>query len=269
MDREFEGAVALVTGASTGFGRGIAVALARKGARVVIADLQPQAAPGNYDEAPELTTEELIRRDGGEAHFRTCDVARGPQVTEAVAFAVARFGRLDIVVNNAGVYRGGAFHDLEEAALDACFDVIVRGTWHGCQAGIRQFLAQAPDAPSGRIVNIVSTAGLRGHPNQAAYDTAKGAQAALTRALAVEYARTEIRINGVCPTYMKTAMSRGAAESPEFDEVLRRAVPRGTWGEVADVVEAVLFLASDRARYLQGVLLPVDGGETAGAAPIP
>ncbi len=261
----FAGRVAVVTGASTGFGRGIAVALARQGARVVVTDLREAPAEGNYDEAPELSTVDLIQSLGGEARFQACDVSRAAQVQAAVDTAAEAFGRLDILVNNAGVYRGGPFHELTEADLDACLDVIVRGTWLGCHAAIRRFLSQGG---GGSIINIVSTAGLRGHPGQAPYNTAKGAQANLTRALAVEYARRGIRINGVCPTYMKTAMSRAAADSPEFDEMIRRTVPGGGWGEVADVVAATLFLLSDEARFLQGVLLPVDAGETAGAAPL-
>lgn len=261
----FSGKVAVVTGASTGFGRGIAVGLARAGARVVVADLTEATPDGNFDELGHLATTELIARSGGEAFFQRCDVTVGDQVAAAVDAAVTRYGRLDGFVNNAGVHRGGPFHELTEADLDACLDVIVRGSWHGCQAAIRRFLAQDG---GGAIVNIISTAGLRGHAGQAAYNTAKGAQANLTRALAVEYARHAIRVNGVCPTYMKSAMSRGAVEDPAFDAVIAATVPAGRWGEVKDVVDATLFLLSDSARFIQGALLPVDGGECAGTPPV-
>jgi NAD(P)-dependent dehydrogenase (short-subunit alcohol dehydrogenase family) len=261
----FEGQVFVVTGASTGFGRGIAVALAREGARVVNADLTEAPTPGNYDERPELSTVALVESEGGEAVFSRCDVSKAADIGAAVALAVERYGRLDGFVNNAGIYRGGAFHELTEDDLDACFDVIVRGTWLGSQAAIRQFLRQGG---GGAIVNIVSTAGLRGHANQAAYNAAKGAQANLTRALAVEYARQDIRVNAVCPTYMKSAMSRISVEDPAFDAVIAATIPKGKWGEIGDVAGAALYLLSRDAEYLAGVLLPVDGGENAGASPV-
>ncbi len=259
----FTDKVAIITGASSGLGRGIAVALARSGARVVVADITEQTRAGNFDEAGELTTVDLIRRDGGTAVYHHCDVTDASAVAAMVADAVSHFGRLDIIVNNAGVYSGGPFHELTEADLDACIDVIVRGTWFGCQSAIRQFIAQGG---GGRIVNMLSTAALRGHPFQAAYNVAKGAQASLTQALAVEYAAAGIRVNGVCPTYLKTAMSRDGIESEAFNAVVTSRIPLGRWGETRDVVAATMFLVSDEADFLQGVLLPVDGGETAGAA---
>lgn len=259
----FTGKVAVVTGASTGFGRGIAVALARAGAHVMVADLTEALAAGNYDEAPDLTTVELIARDGGSAVFRRCDVTSADDVAATVRTAVERHGRLDAFVNNAGIFRGGPFHELSEDDLDACFNVIGKGTWLGSQYAIRQFLEQGD---GGSIVNVVSTAGLRGHPFQSPYNMAKGAQANLTRALAAEYAAQGIRVNGVCPTYMKSAMSRPAVEDPAFDAVIASTIPVGKWGEISDVVSAAMFLLSDGASFLHGVLLPVDGGETAGAA---
>lgn len=261
----FDGKVIIVTGASTGFGRGIAVALAREGARVVVADITEDAAPGNYDDAPELATAALIMRDGGEAAFSRCDVSRRDEVDSAVATAVERFGRLDGFVNNAGIYRSGPFEELPVDALDACWDVIVRGTWHGSQAAIRRFLAQGG---GGAIVNIVSTAGLRGHAGQSPYNAAKHAQAGLTRALAVEYASRGIRVNGVCPTYAKSAMSRAGAENRDFDATIASTIPMNRWGEIADVVAGALFLLSPEAHFFSGVLLPADGGETAGASPV-
>lgn len=256
----FTGKVAVVTGASTGFGRGIAVALGRAGARVVVADLTENLAVGNYDEASDLTTVELIARDNGSASFQRCDVTRADDVAAAVRIAVDRYGRLDAFVNNAGIFRGGPFHELSEEDLDACFNVIAKGTWLGCQYAIRQFLDQGG---GGSIVNVVSTAGLRGHPLQSPYNMAKGAQANLTRALATEYAAQGIRVNGVCPTYMKSAMSRPAVEDQAFDAVIASTIPVGKWGEIGDVVSAAMFLLSDGASFLHGVLLPVDGGETA------
>ena len=261
MERSLEGKVAVVTGASTGFGRGIAAALARQGAKVAVGDLTDRPAAGNFDEAPELTTAELIGRDGGEAMFHPCDVGRKAEVDALIEAAVARFGRLDIMVNNAGVYRAGPFHELTEDDLDACLNVILKGTWFGAQAAVRRFLAQGGE---GNIINVVSTAGLGGHAFQAAYNVAKGAQANLTRCLALEYGRRGIRVNGICPTYMKTAMSRGGFEG-DLSASVQRVIPLGRWGEVKDVVDLAVFLASDASSFIHGALIPLDGGETLGS----
>ncbi len=258
-----DGKVAVVTGASTGLGRGIAALYARRGAKVVVGDLRPEAAAGNFDEVPELTTAELIARDGGEAIFQPCDVTRSDQVAGLVDAAVQRFGRLDVMVNNAGVHRGGRrMHEMTEADLDACWQVLVKGSWFGSQEAVKAFLRQGG---GGSIVNIVSTAGLRGHVWQSVYNMAKGAQANLTRCLALEYAGDNIRANGVCPTFAKTAMSRTGFESAQMEAVVKRVVPLGRWGEVADVAAVALFLATDAAAFLTGVMIPVDGGETLGS----
>jgi NAD(P)-dependent dehydrogenase (short-subunit alcohol dehydrogenase family) len=262
-----QGKVAVVTGASSGFGRGIAVAFARAGMKLVIGDVTEQAAPGNFDEAPELGTAALIERDGGEATYVTCDVAKAADATGLIAHAVQAFGRIDVVVNNAGVWRGSAFHEMAEAAFDACADVLVKGSWLVSQAAIRQFLAQAGEGQGGvgNIINIVSTAGLKPHQGQPAYNVAKAAQANLTRCLALEYGRQGIRVNGICPTWMKTAMSRGGVENPAFTQVVERTVPMGRWGEIGDVTQLALFLASDASAFINGALIPLDGGETLGS----
>ena len=262
-----DGKVAAITGGSSGFGRAIAVAFARAGAKIVIGDLTEHTAPGNFDERPELATAALIAEGGGEALFAKCDVSREADVTALVRAAAERFGRLDVMINNAGVWRGGPFVDITEADLDACLNVIVKGSWFGSQAAMRQFIAQQGDGRGrgGAIINIVSTAGLRGHRGQACYNVAKGAQANLTRVVALEGAEYGVRCNGICPTFMKTAMSRGGYETPEFRARAAASIPAGRWGEVADVANAALFLASNAAEFLDGALLPVDGGETLGA----
>ncbi len=265
------GKVAVVTGASTGLGRGIAAAFARHGARVVVGDITEEPRPGNFDDDAGSTTVEHIRAAGGEAAFVPCDVTSGADVAALVAAARDRFGGLDMLVNNAGVWRGGRrMHEMTEDDLDACWRVLVKGSWFGAQEAVKAFLAQNAAeglARGGSIINVVSTAGLRGHAGQAAYNMAKAAQANLTRCLALEYAADNIRSNGVCPTFVKTAMSRGGYDNPDFGETaIRRVVPVGRWGEISDVVTAALFLASDATAFLTGILIPVDGGETLGSA---
>jgi len=259
-----QGKVAVVTGASSGFGRGIALAYARAGMKVVVADLTEVCRPGNFDEAPDRATASLVADEGGEAQFIRCDVSKAADVDRLISETCERFGRLDVMVNNAGVWRGGPFHEVAEADLDACWNVIVKGSWFGAQAAVRRFLQQGD---GGVIINVVSTAGLRGHGGQAPYNVAKAAQANLTRCLALEYGRAGVRVNGICPTYVKTAMSRGGFESAEFNEMVARTNPLGRWGEIEDVVKLAVFLASDASSFIHGALIPLDGGETLGVRP--
>ena len=253
--------VIAITGASTGLGRGIAVAAARAGMRVLVADIAEAARAGNFDERPELSTQALIEAEGGESMFVRCDVSSQADTDRLVAAGVERFGRLDVLVNNASVWRGGRFHEVGEEDFDACWNVVAKGSWLTSQAAVRQFLAQGH---GGCIINIVSTAGLRAHGGQSAYNVAKAAQASLTRVLALEYGNAGIRVNAICPTNVKTAMSRGGYDQVEYREVINRINPLGRWGEISDVVEMALFLASDAASFVTGVLIPLDGGETLG-----
>jgi NAD(P)-dependent dehydrogenase (short-subunit alcohol dehydrogenase family) len=262
MHARLAGKVAVVTAGSTGFGRAIATTFARHGAKVVIGDIREDGADGNFDEHPELSTVKFIESFGGEAAFRVCDVRQQPQVASLVAAAVDRFGRLDVFVNNAGVYRGGRhMHEMGEAALDDCFDVLVKGSWFGAQEAIKAFLRQGG---GGNIINVASTAGLRAHHRQTPYNMAKAAQASLTQCLAIDYARHGIRTNAICPTYAKTAMSRAAVDDPASSAAIRSVIPLGRWGDAQDVANFALFLASDESSFINGALLPLDGGETAG-----
>lgn len=261
--RPYAERVMVVTGGSSGLGRGVALAAARRGFKVVIGDLDEQPRPGGFDEEAGETTEALIRSRGGQALFVRGDIGQASDAQALVAGAVDAFGRVDVLVNNAGVWRGGPFHELPEAALDDCWNVIVKGSWHASQAAIRHFLERDE---GGAIINIVSTAGLRGHRGQAAYNVAKAAQANLTRCLALEYGHAGIRVNGVCPTNVKTAMSRGGFEYEPARTGATQAIPLGRWGEIGDVAELAVFLASDEASFINGALIPVDGGETLGAA---
>ncbi len=263
MDLSLKGKVAVITGASTGLGRAIAVLFARQGAKIVVGDVREETAPGNFDEEPLLTTAQLIEHGQGQAVFQACDVSQQAQMAALVQAARTSFGRLDIMVNNAGVWRGGRrMHEMTEDELDSCWHVVVKGSWFGAQEAVKAFLAQGG---GGSIINIVSTAGLRGHAYQAAYNIAKGAQANLTRVLGLEYGADGIRSNGICPSFAKTAMSRHGFDSENAQEMVRRLIPQGRWGEAADVANLALYLASDAGSHMNGALIPVDGGETLGA----
>jgi NAD(P)-dependent dehydrogenase (short-subunit alcohol dehydrogenase family) len=257
--KRLEGKVAIVTGASSGIGRAIALQFAGEGAKVVVADLHKGRNQGGFEDAMSSTTVEEIAQNGGAAFFVTCDVTSQQQVVALVDAAVKHFGTLDIIVNNAGIYRVGKLvHEFEEADLDACWDVNLKGTWFGCQEAIKVFLAKG----GGTIVNIVSTAGLGGHPKQSVYNISKGAVSSLTKCIAIEYGRDGIRANGICPTYAKTSMTRGHFDDADYMTAFAESIPLKRWGEVADVANLAVFLASDESSYIHGALIPVDGGET-------
>ena len=252
--------VIVITGASSGFGRGIARACAGEGAKVVVADIHENPNTGGFEADSNLTTVEVIEKDGGTATYVGCDVTNAEQVDNLIADAVRAYGRIDVMVNNAGIYRAGKrLHEFDVADLDVCFDVNVKGTFFGAQSAIKQFLSQGD---GGVIINLVSTAGLQGHPNQSVYNISKGAQANLTRCLAIEYGKDKIRVNGICPTYAKTSLTRALFDDKDFDQVFTESIPLKRWGEVDDIANLAIFLASDESSYIHGDLIKVDGGET-------
>lgn len=252
--------VVVVTGSSSGFGRGIAKAFAAEGAKLIISDLHEDPLTGGFEDDADLTTAEAIVKSGGDAVFIHADVTKSDQVAELVRGAVATYGRLDVLVNNAGVFRGGKLlHEFSEQDLDICYQVNVKGSFLAAQEAVKQFLAQGD---GGNIINIVSTAGLQGHPRQSVYNVSKGAAANLTRVLAIEYGQNKIRVNGICPTYAKTALTRALFDDEEFDTAFTESIPLKRWGEVDDVSSLAVFLASDESSYIHGDLIKVDGGET-------
>jgi NAD(P)-dependent dehydrogenase (short-subunit alcohol dehydrogenase family) len=257
--KRLKGKVAIVTGSSSGFGRSIAISFAAEGAKIVCSDIHREPNPGGFENDIQIPTDEVIRNAGGEAVFIKCDVTKAGDVKALFKAAVDKFKKLDVMVNNAGIYRGGKlFHEMTEEELDACFNVNVRGTFLCSQEAVRQFLKQGK---GGNIVNIVSTAGLGGHPRQSVYNISKGAQANLTRCLAVEYGKDNIRVNGICPTYAKTSLTRAFYDDKAFDTMFVESIPLKRWGEAKDVSDLALFLASDESGYIHGDLIKLDGGE--------
>ncbi|MBV9995395.1 MAG: SDR family oxidoreductase [Caulobacteraceae bacterium] len=246
-----EGKVALVTGATSGIGRGSAVALAAAGARV--------ACLGRKAEAGSAVVAE-IEALGGEAIFLRADVTVETEVEKAVADTVAALGGLDIAVNSAGAGTAGSLIDLTEAQYERTFNASVKGLWLSMKYEIRQMLAQG----GGSVINLGSVQGRIAYGISAHYTAAKHAVEGYTKSAAVEFAAMGVRVNVVAPGSTRTPMNAANwAAHPEQTAQRMKAYPIGRFAEVDDIVGAIVFLASDAAAYITGASLVIDGGFTA------
>ncbi|HZS49422.1 MAG TPA: 3-oxoacyl-[acyl-carrier-protein] reductase [Bryobacterales bacterium] len=237
--------VAFITGASQGIGRACALALARRGARVI-------AAARQQDKLEQVVTE--ICNAGGRAAAVPLDVTSGESVASAFRQAEALFGRIEILVNNAGVTRDGLVMRMKRENWDAVLNTNLTGSF----LCIQQVLPGMVRARWGRIINISSVVGETGNPGQANYVAAKAGLIGLTKAVAQEVASRGITVNAVAPGFIDTAMT--AALEPAARERLLPLIPLGRMGTDMDVAHAVCFLASDEAGYITGHVLDVNGG---------
>lgn len=242
---DLTGKAALVTGASRGIGRAVALTLARAGANVA-------CVATNESLLAEVRAE--IEKLGRRALAIRCDVSKSADVERAVEDTVKTFGKLDILVNNAGITRDGLLVRMKEEDWDAVIDVNLKSAFLFIKAASRHMMR----ARSGRIVNISSVAGLVGNPGQANYTAAKAGMIGLTKTAAKEFASRNICINCVAPGFVDTDMSRALSE--EIREQARKAIPLGRFGIPDEIAGAVLFLCSDLAGYITGHVLVVDGG---------
>jgi NAD(P)-dependent dehydrogenase (short-subunit alcohol dehydrogenase family) len=242
--------VALVTGAGSGIGRASAVALAAEGARVLVSDLD---ATGGEE------TVARIRAAGGEARFWPADVTRADQVAALVEQALAAYGRLDCAHNNAGIEgtTGTPTHRYAEDDWDRVIATNLKGVWLGLKHEIPIMLRQG----GGAIVNTASVAGLVGFPGASAYAASKHAVNGLTKTAALEYAPHGIRVNSVCPAFIRTPMvERVIAGDPEREVRLAAQQPIGRMGRPEEVAAAVVWLCSDAASFVTGSTMTIDGG---------
>ena len=244
------GQVALVTGASRGIGHDLVLALAAAGARVA-------AGARAVDDVEAVVAE--ARDAGGDATGLAIDLTDRGSIDRAVEETVDRFGRLDVLVNNAGLGTNHDALDATEEEWDELFAVNVRGLFFACQSAGRQMVEQR----HGRIVNMASQAGLVGIPRHAAYSASKGAVIALTRVLALEWAPFGVTVNAIAPTFIRTPGTAERLDRPEFLADVVERIPVGRVGTTTDVAGAVLYLASPAASLVTGTVLVVDGGWTA------
>jgi NAD(P)-dependent dehydrogenase (short-subunit alcohol dehydrogenase family) len=254
MSELLSGKVALITGAGSGIGRASARTFAREGAKVVVSDI-------NADGAEQ--TVRLIRDAGGEASFVACDVTDASQVRNLVTKCVELYGALHCAHNNAGVEgRYGRTLDTDEENFDLTYSVNLKGVFLCMQAELAHMLEHG----GGRIVNTASVAGIEGAKNMPAYVASKHAVLGLTRTTALEYGAKGIRINAVCPGPIRTPMlEKLMAQNPRMESAAIAAVPVKRLGEPQDIAEAALWLCTDRADFVNGHALVVDGGMTAGS----
>ncbi|MGC2530455.1 MAG: SDR family oxidoreductase [Candidatus Acidiferrum sp.] len=253
MTMELEGKVGLVTGGTSGIGRETAVRFAKAGAKVVVAGRR---------ELEGKQTIELVRAAGGDGMFVKADVSKASDVETLIQKAVERFGRLDVAFNNAGIegVLAPIIRQFEED-FDRTIAINLKGVWLCLKYEIRQMLKQGG---GGAIVNMASIIGLVGTVGAAAYSASKHGVMGLTKTAALENAKSGIRINAVCPGFTETPMADRIFRIPEVHKFILSCHPIGRFGSPAEVAEAVVWMCSDRASFMTGQSLVLDGGFLAG-----
>lgn len=248
-----EGKAALVTGAGSGLGRAIAVAYAQFGARVSCVDISVKDSEAVCDE---------INKNGGDAVAIVCDVSRSEDVRRAVEVSLGAFGAIDILVNSAGIGMRSTAEDMTDVMWDRVLDINLKGTFLFCREVGRHMIERGE---GGRIINMASVGGVVGlETGNANYCASKGGVIAMTKTLALEWAKHKILVNAVAPSHTRTALIEKLMEQkPEVKEYFLNNIPLGMLAEPVHIVGPAIFLASEAASFVTGHTLIVDGGHTA------
>lgn len=247
--------VVIITGAGRGIGRRAALLFASEGAKLALVDINAEAGESAAEE---------VRLEGGEAVFIKTDLTNAADVEAMVAAVLERYGRIDVLYNNAGINYYGKLADTEESDWDKVMAVNVKSVYLTCKYVIPVMAAQK----KGSIVNTGSSASLVGLESLAVYTASKGAVLQLTRNMALDYAKDGIRVNALCPGVTATEMTQQVIDDDPDPKAARerfdRVIPRGSMADPVEIANTALFLASDEASYITGAAIPVDGGYTAG-----
>lgn len=250
---KFEGKVVFITGGASGIGLHCARSFAREGAQVALADKSEVAG---------VDACEALKHEGYEADFYHLDVSEYTQVKAVVSSVIGDYGKIDIAVNNAGV--GGAHpartadHTIED------WDRVIAVNQSGVFYCMKEELTHMQTRNKGAIVNISSIAGLKGLPRHLAYTASKHAVVGMTRTAALEYAKKGIRVNAVCPVFTNSPMLEELFSfRDDLKAKLIQTIPMGRYGEVGDIVNAIMWLCQDESTFITGLCIPVDGGQTA------
>lgn len=236
--------VAIITGAGRGIGRAAAMRFAKEGVKVVVAEIDSKEGKETVD---------LIKAAEGEAFFIQVDITRTDDAKKMIDSAIEKYGRLDVLFNNAGIELTGKVEDMSEANWDRLLGINLKGIFLCCKYAIPHMLRQG----AGAIINTASIAGLFGLSNEGAYCASKGGIIALTKALAMDYAPSNIRVNCLCPGPTATRLT------PDRTAIIEK-IPMGRLGKPEEIAAAALFLASKESSFITGHALVVDGGFTAG-----
>lgn len=237
--------VAVITGSGRGIGRSIAEKLAEAGAKVVISDIMPDG---------EATAKEIAEKYNVETYFITSNVADYTSAGELIEKAVAKFGKIDIFVNNAGITRDNLVLRMKEEDFDKVIAVNLKGVFNCTQAVFKQMIKQR----SGSIINIASVIGLIGNAGQTNYAASKAGVIGITKSVAREGAKRGVRVNAIAPGFIRTDMTHALKE--EVQEQILTSIPMGDMGTPNDIANCALFLASDLSTYITGQTVAVDGG---------